>query len=237
MEYPHREKSPAPPDAAHADLWWIPLCLSGARLAHYAATLSIEEQNRAGKFVFEPDRARFIAGRGALREILSRYLSAKASHLSFAYNAYGKPCLPAAGDLRFNFSHAGGHALLAVTRDAGIGVDLEKPRPLPDLRGIVEIICSEPEKRLLTALPEAEREQAFWRLWTAKEALLKGEGTGFSSPPSGVDCLPLIQGDTARLTREGRPWTLQRLPSRGGYIATIALQTGRLLLLREEIAE
>ena len=47
-----------------AHVWAFSLDVSEERLAAFALTLSVDEQERAGRFYFERDRKRFIAGRG-----------------------------------------------------------------------------------------------------------------------------------------------------------------------------
>src|SRR5947209_4433914 len=57
-------------------------------LAHFFATLAADEQARAARFHFQKDRDHFIAARGLLRTILSRYLHLGAADLSFSYSAH-----------------------------------------------------------------------------------------------------------------------------------------------------
>src|SRR5579883_3241292 len=56
-------------------------------------TLSPDEQKRAGRFLFERDRSRFVIGRGTLRAILGRYLRCEPRQIQFAYTERGKPSL------------------------------------------------------------------------------------------------------------------------------------------------
>src|SRR5690349_1453570 len=101
------------------------------RLADFSATLAADEKARASRYRFQIDREHFIAARGLLRLLLSRYLCVSPADLSFRLNAYGKPSLAQAYDtgLCFNISHSHGLALLAFAQDRELGVDLEAVRP------------------------------------------------------------------------------------------------------------
>jgi 4'-phosphopantetheinyl transferase len=78
-------------------------------------------------------------------------------------------------------------------------------------------------------LPAAERPQAFFRLWTRKEALLKGRGDGLSFPLELLDVSEI--GENALADRrvgpeaaEARRWQLLPLKVPLGYAAALALR-------------
>lgn len=76
----------------------------------------------------------------------------------FTRNAHGKPSLCGAPPF-FSLSHTGGRTFAAFS-DADVGLDAEwRGRPIP--------------LAVLRRLSEAEREEDFFRLWTAKEAFVK----------------------------------------------------------------
>src|SRR5438105_11848106 len=84
----------------------------------YYATLSDEERNRSARFRFEKGRRRFVVAHGALRELLGRCLGTDPAQVHFIYNAFGKPELHPeyGGRLKFNLSHSGDLALIAIAR-------------------------------------------------------------------------------------------------------------------------
>src|SRR3712207_7045713 len=53
----------------------------------FRSLLSADELERAGRFHFRKDRDRFVAGRGALREILGRYAGVAPQRLRFRYRS------------------------------------------------------------------------------------------------------------------------------------------------------
>ena len=80
--------------------------------------------------------------------------------------------------MRFNLSHSGNWALLAVTRSHTIGVDLEVIRPRTNARQIARRVFESTVYRKIKDLPESEFQEAFFAHWTALEARVKCLGKG-----------------------------------------------------------
>src|SRR4051812_24792125 len=97
-------------------VWRLALDQPESVLTEFRRTLEPDELERAGRFHFEKHRRHFVAGRGGLRYVLSRYLDVKPEEFRFAYGAFGKPALVGEG-VRFNMSHSHGVALVAVAAD------------------------------------------------------------------------------------------------------------------------
>src|SRR5687767_729788 len=110
------------------DIWRTHVDLSPDVLEQLKVTLSTEEKERAARFHFPVDRDRFIAAHGCLRDVLARYLHCRPEQLRFTVNDYGKPALND-HKLEFNLSHSDDFALVAITREHKVGVDLERIRP------------------------------------------------------------------------------------------------------------
>jgi 4'-phosphopantetheinyl transferase len=118
--------------------------------------LRADERARAERIVPARKRVLWARSRGLLRALLGRYLERDPRDLRFTLGPHGKPALAHnetdEGDLRFNLSHSGGLALVAVTTGHGVGIDLELAR---------------------------ERYTAeFLRTWVAREAAVKCRGLG-----------------------------------------------------------
>ena len=114
--------------------------LSEPRLRGLAGTLSPEELDRAPRFHAPRDKERFIARRGLLRELLGQQVHAAPGRLVFSSGPFGKPALATpAGDrpLHFNAVHSDTMAAFAISRGGELGVDNERVRELPDLRGLI----------------------------------------------------------------------------------------------------
>lgn len=122
-------------------------------------------------------------GREPLRRILAGYLDRRPGHIRLLEDVHGRPALagPDAGRLDFNWSHSEGRAVVAVARKLPrLGVDIEHVHPRRSCMAIARRYFATSEHALLERLPEAQRPAAFVRLWTAKEALLKGHGRGLA---------------------------------------------------------
>ena len=132
-----------------------------------------------------------------LRELLGRYLGILPGQVRFAYNAFGKPELSHefGSSLRFNLSHSADLALIGITTDTRIGVDLEYIRPQPEYFEIARSFFSATEVDELNGLPSPLQTEAFFNCWTRKEACLKAHGMGLAIPP------------TDRVDLRGRPAT------------------------------
>lgn len=219
---------PTPPDAGEVHLWAVPLDPPRERVAALGALLAADERERAARFHFERHRRRYSVGRGALRELLGGYLGCSAAALRFGYGDKGKPFLAGGPRLRFNLSNSSELALVAVAMDVEVGVDVEWLRPMPDALEIAERFFSDSEREVLAAVAEGERETAFFRCWTRKEAYLKAVGDGITAPLDRFD-VTLAAGEPPRiLALEGDPapaarWALAHLEPAPGYLGALAL--------------
>ena len=100
-----------------------------------ASPPTAEEAERAAKFATPVLRRRYLRAHAALRAILS---SVTGAPLEFALHEKGKPYLVSAPEVRFNLAHSHEMALVAVTRDVEIGVDIEQIRKLPEYAAIAQ---------------------------------------------------------------------------------------------------
>jgi 4'-phosphopantetheinyl transferase len=183
--------------------------------------LASEEISRADRFRFEKDRHRFVVVRGLLRTILGRYLDLEPGQLRFIYGDYGKPALapePATNGISFNLSHAHELALVAVTRDRQLGIDLEHIRPIPEVEQIAERILSPQEREMFRALAGTDQLETFFRYWTCKEAYIKARGEGLSLPLDQFRITRIQGAEAPLLSVKGDPqestrWSLRVSPA------------------------
>jgi 4'-phosphopantetheinyl transferase len=195
------------------------------------AVLSDEELERAARFHFEKDRSRFKVARAALRTILARYASLLPDALEFSQNEYGKPFLtnPRAAGLHFNLSHSKDVALLAVTREREVGIDVEFMRPDFATTEVAEYFFSSAEVATLAGVESRLRTRAFFNCWTRKEAYIKARGEGLSLALDSFD-VSLKPGQPAALlnTRlaadDVSRWSLHELFPVAGYAAAVAVE-------------
>ena len=199
-------------------------------LARYFRLLDRDEQDRAGRFRFQHLTRSFIVDHGRLRLILGAYTQSHPEDLVFSLNKFGKPCLdgPHRG-LHFNLSHTEGLTLLALCLDSEVGIDVEAVRPMEDWREVAQSHFSARENKALHSTIESDRQKAFFRCWTRKEAFLKANGCGLSMPldsfavslapeefPALLDC--------AWDPHETSRWSLFSLALGENFIGALALE-------------
>jgi 4'-phosphopantetheinyl transferase len=229
---------PLPPGAV--DVWWCDLGnRSATDHADWAAVASPDERARADRFSFPDDRRRFLARRGLLRTLLGGYLGERPEDLRFECDEKGKPRLPA-GDVRFNLSRTGEGVLIGFTRGPEIGVDVEQVMGGYAGEEIAGRFFAPSETAALTALPESSRSEAFFRVWTAKEAYLKARGDGLAYPLDAF-AVTVSAGAPSRLRwhrdgSEARRWWLLPLTPAEGFVATVAVEGGIPELALREVA-
>lgn len=161
------------------DLWRIELDQDDGVRSAFETFLAPDERERAARFIFDRDRNHYIIARGFMRLRLGAYLGIGPETVSFTTNAHGKPRLNGHDmALNFNLSHSGGQAVLAVSPDFELGVDIERCREIRD--DLANRYFSPGENAALANLHPSERKAAFFRCWTRKEAFVKAVGSGMS---------------------------------------------------------
>lgn len=165
---------------------------------------------------------------GAWRAVLARYAGLPVAALTLTADSYGKPHLAAPSLLGFNLSHCGDIVLLAIARDVEPGVDVEALRPRPRALQLAQRYFTADEMAALAALPVDDRQQAFYRLWTAKEAVLKALGRGLAFGLERVG-FRLEAGGTAVLPQDFKDaaapasaWQLHALAPAPGHLGALA---------------
>jgi 4'-phosphopantetheinyl transferase len=202
------------------------LDVGAERLAQLRALLSADERQRAERLRFARDADRFVAGRGLLRSALAERAGQRPQDLRFAYGPAGKPSLADHPRLRFNAAGAVGAALVAITEGIDVGVDLEYLEVGADDLAVARQFFCPVEIAELERLGGAERQAAFLRAWTRKEAYVKALGAGLQVDLDRL-AVSLLPGEPAALrwTRqpgEAERWTLVDLSDPGrGIVAAL----------------
>jgi len=215
-----------------AHIWAACLNVPESELRDFADVLAPDEKARASRFRFDIHRNRFIAGRGLLRTILGQYLEVAARNIQFGYGKNGKPFLGGKGEsLEFNLAHSEHLALIAVATSGEIGVDVERVRILDDFDELVARFFSQRETREFRQLGIEEQPNAFFNLWTRKEAWLKatGEGIVHSLKHVEVSFLPEERARFLSLPTEAGEtsnWRLHELLPSPGFVGALATSAG-----------
>ena len=224
-------------------VWKVDLDVADWRKSLDAGLLSADEHRRARSFALEHDRRRFVVCRVALRAILGAYLHARPLELSFQTGPHGKPhlsCGLSGAPIQFNVSHSHELALVAVSRERELGVDVEHLRPLDDIDDIIAHYFAPVERLAIGQVASPVRLLTFYRHWTVKEAYHKACGIGLSNA-LGIDvsgvwgesrCLPPAIG-----TRYEGWWAARILEPAPSYVGALVVSrgdraTGRMMNVR-----
>lgn len=206
-------------------VWWLPVP-PGTSSGRARSVLDAAETARSDRLRRPERRHRFVLAHAGLRLLCARYLGTGPGEVAFERApcprcgaGHGRPRLRDGDGLEFSMAHSG-TAVLYAFATAPVGVDLEAAPARPGLERTVGGWLHPSERRTLDALPEAERPQAFLRLWVRKEAYLKGAGTGIAH---GVDGPPGSYDDA---------WTLLDLGAPDGFVAAAAVRDGAPRALR-----
>jgi 4'-phosphopantetheinyl transferase len=213
-------------------LWRCRVELPGMQRLALQQCLSPLEIERANRYRVHERREEFIVARGLLRTILARLLHGDPRGLEFTFAAKGKPSLllPESGrDISFNLSHSHGLVLIAVTLAAAVGVDVELIRDKTDHERLAERFFSPAECAALAAVPDADRQRAFFTCWTRKEAFLKATGMGITTALDSFDVAFWPPGDARLLatrwdSNEASRWSMHNINPGGEHVASIAVE-------------
>lgn len=168
------------------DLWLAPepVELAPALAASWAALLSADEQLRWQRFAREEDRNRFLLVRALVRRVLAQELRLQPQDLLFKADTHGKPhvMIPGGKPLHFNLSHTRGLSVLALSRQAEVGVDVEAQGRQVELLALARRYFATSEILALEDLAAEPQRELFFALWTLKEAWVKAKGLGLRVP-------------------------------------------------------
>lgn len=126
-------------------------------------------------------RSRFVVARSLLRNVLSSYIGDDPNKVLIGVQRGGKPFVHG---VSFNVAHTSDVAMIAVTKGAPIGIDVELcNRRLTNVSRLARTRLSPGEYRRLIAECDGDEEEMrrlFLELWTRKEAFVKCTGEGIA---------------------------------------------------------
>ena len=213
-------------------VWQLDVRHAGARLSELEQALSFDERAAAAKYAFADVRERYVVVRGMLRTVLAGYLATRPERIEFVYGAYGKPDLGgenAGAGIRFNVSHSGDLALIAVAKGRELGVDVEQGRARPSMDRLAERLFSPHDLVVWRSLSAERQIEEFYRSWTWKEAYLKAIGRGLSGELDGFT-LHLVHDRALYLPAawqsagDQRCWSFVELLPAPGYCGALAIE-------------
>jgi 4'-phosphopantetheinyl transferase len=162
-------------------IWWVSLHASREIEKAFEKTLSDKEMLRGQAFVNSRLRRRFTLSHGVLRVLLGRYLDTCPSNVALGCGRAGKPFVKnEKARIEFNMSHSDDLAVYAFANGCRLGIDIERPRSMPDREAVAKQFFNQREYAELRTVEKMCQEEAFFRCWTRKEAYIKAVGQGLT---------------------------------------------------------
>jgi 4'-phosphopantetheinyl transferase len=199
------------------------LALTQIPLTLMLTKLSDAERQRAELFGRRQDFESFVKTRGALRSIIAAGTGRRARSLELVEGQGRKPrlCDNSQG-LHFSVSHSADYALIGVGWRA-LGVDIECVRGDINWQSIAGTSFHPRERAALAAPSTSVPTEAFFQIWTQKEAYLKGTGRGVALDLASFATEPDGGPVSDRGEASAVPWFTLPLAAPAGYKAALAV--------------
>ena len=196
--------------------------------ATFYTLLSTKEKRRVASYQFEKHRSQFIVTRAILRILISHLLNQGPKEIEFEYTSLGKPMLVNHPYLKFSVSHARHKALYAFGLSYDVGVDVEYQKHLP-YHNLVKRYFSIKENQVFNGLPRQAKQEAFFKGWVQKEAIIKATGLGFTLPVNQIEVefdqhFPGVVSFPSQINSHVN-WHLHEVKTDCAYKAVVALST------------
>ena len=215
-------------------LWTISHNASKNQIERITNVLSPGEIEKASYYKFEVLQNNYIVSKAVLKMLLSRYLEISPPDIKLGAHKKGKPYLLNDGSLFFNISNSHNLCAYAFSRDAEVGIDIERIRELPDLDLLIEKNLTPRERKYFQKDPDSKLKK-FFQFWTFKESYLKAIGEGMRLTPENLDFS--IDNGTIRLQSansgfDDAVWQFKGFSFEDNYTGTLTY-TGKGTIIRE----
>jgi len=207
-----------------------------AVVASAVGLLNEEERARMERMRLGIARHEFVVGRGLLRVLAGAATACGAREVTIGVGEHGKPRVEG---VEFSVAHSHGLVVLAICREAALGIDVEWVEREIEVLEIARSTFAPGEvKRIENAAAGAERAQAFFAVWTRKEAIVKAHGQGLTIPLESFEVPELETEQAIELVVKG---SSQRLYVRGidageGFAGAMAAGVEGLKARKVELA-
>lgn len=164
-------------DEINLDYYDIKSVCSDDEMTRFNETAHIERKNCIG--------ASYLM----LRTLLAKRLRISSIKVSFDRNEHGKPYLSDShrSNIEFSLSRSGSRFLIAISKSAKLGVDLESVSGcLIDLSSSFRA-WHKREIAIIQRYPRFGLQTLLHRMWSLKEAVVKNIGCGLSLEPDRID--------------------------------------------------
>ncbi len=163
--------------------------------------------------IFTLDTGDSATTRDVARRILAALLDIAPADVEIFDAPKGKPLLRNDSSLHFSISHSRDVSMIAVTRVAPIGVDIEQLRAVPNAEAILRRFFTHEE--ISTILSDDKRDLRFVEAWTRAESRVKVRGASVweaatPDPNTTVRSIAAPDGFAAAVAVASTTWTISQ---------------------------
>ncbi|WP_175428235.1 4'-phosphopantetheinyl transferase family protein [Bacillus solimangrovi] len=159
--------------------------LNQSQISWFINYLDQSELQRYCQYLNEDKAKEFLLGRVLLKWALSNDIGIPINELTLYPDDYGKLYLKN-HPLSFNLTHSGNMIACILSEGREVGIDVEFV-PYDSLE-VMDLMFTEGERRFVESKTDIEKvQEAFYFVWTRKEAYIKAIGKGFSIDPKTIN--------------------------------------------------
>ncbi len=144
-----------------------------------------DKQERIKRLKFKNDKDLTMVGDILAKAAMQKVFGIAAADMKFGVGEFGKPYLASHKDAHYNISHSGSIVVCAVY-DKPIGIDIQKMNDM-NFDSIAKRVFTKNEQEIYFSAPTEMQKEQFYRIWTAKESLIKFLGTGVRDLSKEID--------------------------------------------------
>lgn len=197
------------------DIWLLNLKDYELYFDELLTFLTTQEKHRYENISVLKNKVLFGLRKGLTRYVLSHRMNQLSDHVTYGYDAHGKPFLH--NGTKFNVSHTKHFLLIGLSDQAEIGVDVEGVRSFPN----VSNVFSSSEESDMKSYNAVDKTLAFFKIWTQKEAVSKafGEGIAMGLDSFSVHTDPMIAKERYEVFIKEKKCSIETIYKNGLYIA------------------
>lgn len=169
-------------------IFWVPVprTLLSDELRPLIQLLNADEKHVYSRYRVDHKRVEFLVGRALVKQAIGSWLGLNAEQVKITKNIYGKPFveeeLMKDRKIYFNLTNTSSFVCALFGRHEWIGIDAEYMQE--GHLDVMNIVFTPQEVAFVLGHSDPQqRRQAFYRIWTRKEAIMKAEGLGFAMDP------------------------------------------------------
>lgn len=210
---------------AAIDIWFanVPSPFPDELRERCKSILSLDELELVNRFAFEDRRREALLTRALVRAVLAKYTGDSPQACQFKTNPNGRPFLKNAKGIDFNISHDTGRIVIAVSRDAQVGIDTEALSRADEVASIAPRVFTSEEIAAINALDGDARQQRLVQLWTLKEAWSKVRGDGVGADFHAIEFT--FNADNEVTSNAGGGWRFECFDISNTHATALAVRT------------